>query len=75
MRPDLTKDYQKDKFLVWKNYFPPDTTKKDSAVIKTDSLKTSSGTGTDSAGANTKIDTTKKNSVTPDMKEPDSLKK
>lgn len=66
-----------EKFLVWKNYFPPDTTKKDSAVIKTDSVKTTSGlgTGTDSAGANTKVDTTKKNSVTPDMKKPDSLKK
>ena len=66
-----------EKFLVWKNYFPPapaDTTKKDSAVVKTDSLK-SSGSTTDSAKANNKVDTTKKNSVTPEMKKPDSLKK
>ena len=68
---------EEDKYLVWKNYFPPapvDMTKKDSAMSKTDTLKTSSGK-TDSVKAVTKIDTTKKSSVTPDMKKPDSLKK
>lgn len=68
---------EEDKYLVWKNYFPPepvDTTKKDSAISKTDTLKTSSGK-TDSVKTVTKIDTTKKSSVTPDMKKPDTLKK
>ena len=68
---------EEDKYLVWKNYFPPApvaTTKKDSVMSKTDTLKTSSGK-TDSVKTVTKIDSTKKNSVTPDMKKPDSLKK
>ncbi|MDQ3019840.1 MAG: cytochrome c oxidase subunit II [Bacteroidota bacterium] len=61
-------------YLTWKNYFPPDTTKKDTAAVKTDSLKTSSGK-TDSTGTSTNIDTTKKSPPSPDMKKPDSLKK
>lgn len=31
-----------EKYQTWKNYFPPDTTKKDTPVVKTDSLKTDS---------------------------------
>ncbi len=61
-------------YLTWKNYFPPDTTKKDTAVIKTDTLKTSSGK-TDTMGASTKVDTTKKTAPSSDMKKTDSLKK
>lgn len=63
-----------EKYLVWKNYFPSDTTKKDTAVVKTDSLKTSTGK-TDTSGALTKIDSTKKLSAPADMKKTDSLKK
>ncbi|MEP7146782.1 MAG: cytochrome c oxidase subunit II [bacterium] len=65
-----------DQFLVWKNYFPPDTTKKEMPTTIIDSMKTNSGK-TDSAGAgsNTKIDSTKKSPAPPDMKKPDSLKK
>lgn len=62
-----------EKFLEWKNYFPPDTTKKDS-VSKPDSLKTTA-MPKDSANSNTKIDTVKKTNIVPDMKKPDSLKK
>lgn len=61
-------------FLVWKNYFPPDTTKKDSIVIKTDTLKIGAGI-TDTSKANIKIDSLKRDSIVPDMKKPDSLKK
>lgn len=62
-----------EKFEIWKNYFPPDTTKKDS-VVKPDSLKTTA-MPTDSTGSKTKIDSVKKNSTVPDIKKPDSLKK
>jgi len=63
-----------EEFLVWKNYFPPDTTKKDSLLIKTDTLKSASG-NTDTSKANIKIDSVKKDSTAPDIKKPDSLKK
>jgi cytochrome c oxidase subunit 2 len=61
-----------EKYLIWKNYFPADTTKKDTSVIKKDSVNTSSAK-TDTT--NTKIDSLKKNAPVPDMKKPDSLKK
>jgi len=65
-----------DQFLVWKNYFPPDTTKKELPTSIIDTMKTNSVT-TDSAGAgaNTKLDSITKNSTPPDIKKPDSLKK
>jgi len=64
-----------EKFLVWKNYFPPDTTKKDSSAnVKTDTLKAGS-VKTDTTKTNSKADTVKKSSTVPDMKKPDSLKK
>lgn len=47
-----------EKFEIWKNYFPPDTTKKDTAQVKTDSLKTSSGK-IDSLSKNVKVDSVK----------------
>ncbi len=68
-----------EEFRIWKNYFPPDTTKKDS--LKTtitnsvnDSVKTKL-TDSTKHDANTKTDSIKKNSNVPDMKKPDSLKK
>lgn len=61
-------------YLTWKNYFPPDTTKTDTTVVKIDSIKSSSG-NTDTTGADTKVDTTKISPPVPDMKEPDSIKK
>ncbi|MDZ4711151.1 MAG: cytochrome c oxidase subunit II [bacterium] len=63
-----------EEFAVWKNYFPPDTTKKDSTV-KIDSLKTTTSPPAVKDSAVTKVDTLKKNSTVPDMKKPDSLKK
>jgi cytochrome c oxidase subunit II len=69
-------------FLIWKNYFPPDTTKKDTAVVKKDSLNASDSLKTNvntNTNANTdttaKADSLKKNETVPDMKKPDSLKK
>lgn len=68
-------------FKVWKNYFPPDTTKKDSAVInKTDSVKSSSGlTDTTKTSTNAKVDTVAKTTpsseLKKDTKEADTLKK
>ncbi|MDQ3193786.1 MAG: cytochrome c oxidase subunit II [Bacteroidota bacterium] len=69
-----------DKFLVWKSYFPPDTTKIELPTTIIDTIKTNPAK-TDSAGAgsnnniNNNIDTTRKNAPPPDMKKPDTLKK
>lgn len=71
---------ENDKFEVWKNYFPPDTTKSDSTVTTgtVDSTMSSSGktdstnTGTD----NKNLDTVTKTTPSSDIKkETDSLKK
>ncbi len=62
-----------DEFEAWKNYVPPDTTKKDSAV-KTDSLKTTSSVS-DTAKTEGKVDTLKKTSPSSDMKKTDTTKK
>lgn len=58
-----------EKFLVWKNYFPPDTSKKETPVIKTDSLKTDTLKTTVS-----KTDTLKPNSVKTDSLKPNKVK-
>ncbi len=65
-----------EQFLVWKNYFPPDTTKKEMPVTNIDTMKTNQ-VKTDStvAGSDKKTDSTQKNSTPTDMKKPDSLKK
>lgn len=68
-------------FLVWKNYFPPDTTKTDS--VKVNTTTTTSGTVSDTtAPKTTTMDTTKQTiksdtvkKTIPDMKKPDTLKK
>lgn len=58
-----------EKFQVWKNYFPPDTTKKDTLAVKTDSLKT------DSAKVNTPVtDSLKTNKVNSDSLKPKPVK-
>lgn len=62
-----------EEFQAWKNYFPPDSTKKDS-LTKSDSLKTTT-TSKDTTSGSTKVDSVKKNSTVPDMKKPDTLKK
>ncbi len=59
-----------EKFLVWKNYFPPDTTKKDSVSagnipVAGDSTKSQTDT----------VSSVKKDSLVPDIKKPDSLNK
>ncbi|HMS64105.1 MAG TPA: cytochrome c oxidase subunit II [Ignavibacteria bacterium] len=58
-----------EKFLVWKNYFPPDTSKKETPVIKTDSLKTDTLKTTVS-----KTDSLKPNSVKTDSLKPNKVK-
>ncbi|MEO8446274.1 MAG: cytochrome c oxidase subunit II [bacterium] len=63
-----------EEFTLWKNYFPPDTTKKDSTV-KIDSLKTTTSPPAVKDSTAMKVDTLKKNSTVPGMKKPDSLKK
>ncbi|MEO6694949.1 MAG: cytochrome c oxidase subunit II [Ignavibacteria bacterium] len=63
-----------EKFLVWKNYFPPDTTKTDSIAVKVDSLNTAAGK-TDTTKANSKIDSVKKDSTAPGIRKSDLLKK
>lgn len=55
-----------EKFLVWKNYFPPDTTKTTTAGVKTDSLKTDTLKTDSLKTVPVKTDTLKSNAVKKD---------
>lgn len=61
-------------FLIWKNYFPPDTAKVDTAKIDSAAVNTNM-TAPSSDSTKIKIDSAKQNSNVPDIKKPDSLKK
>jgi heme/copper-type cytochrome/quinol oxidase subunit 2 len=63
---------EEEKFLVWKNYFPPDTTKID--TVKPDSLK-STFVPTDTSKLSVNLDSLRRDTTVPAIKKPDSLRK